>query len=694
MKWDRKKAEKAFREEAYELLAELETALLELEETPGDMELVGRIFRALHTLKGTGSMFGFDDIAGLVHEAEAVFDLMRNGELEATGELIDLSLSMRDRILHMLDDGQEGRRSEGGVRDEIFEAFRNILDNAGRSRPGKPAAAEASRDSGGTTVTYRIRFRPSGNIFTTGASPVGLLDELRGLGRCTVIARTEEIPLLDEIDPELCYTHWDIILSTDKGRNEIQDVFIFVEIEGGISIDALHRGAALNSEDGHRKVEEVLGRNGDVSPEDVAGILDELGFSEDAAEIDEAVQSSMTGLSLNGSAVSGELSGIRVPSGKLDKLVDLVGEMVTVQARLSQVTVSRADPDLLLIAEEVERLTEELRDNTMSLRMVPIGTTFSRFRRLVRDLSKELGKEVELTAEGEETELDKKVIEKISDPLVHIIRNAIDHGIEPPAEREAAGKPRLGTVHLSASHTGAHIHIQIKDDGAGFNTAGIRKKAVEKGLVPKHAELSEKDILSLVFMPGFSTSDGVSSVSGRGVGLDVAKMRVEALKGIVEVDSEAGQGTTITLKLPLTLAIIEGLLVKVKGEHFVVPLSTVEECVELVRGDMEDSNGRHMMNVRGEIVPYINLREQFSLEGDLPPIQQVVITRAGHGRVGFVVDTVVGELQTVIKSLGRFYRDIKGVSGATILGDGAVALILDIPRLIKSVEKEEAGRFL
>ncbi len=400
MNWDRKKAEKAFRDEAYELLAELETALLELEETPGEMELVGRIFRALHTLKGTGSMFGFDDIAGLVHEAEAVFDLMRNGELEATGELIDLSLSMRDRIFHMLDEGQEGRHSESGARDEILKAFREILDNAGRSRPGQPAAAEASRDSGGMTVTYRIRFRPLGNIFTTGANPVGLLEELRGLGRCTVIARTEDIPLLDEIDPELCYTHWDIILSTDKGRNEIQDVFIFVDIEGGVSIDALHRGNALNSEDGHRKLEEVLGRNGDVSPEDVAGILDELGFSEDAAEIDKAVQSSMTGLSLNGRAVSGELSGIRVPSGKLDKLVDLVGEMVTVQARLSQVTVSRADPDLLLIAEEVERLTEELRDNTMSLRMVPIGPTFSRFRRLVRDLSKELGKEVELTAEG------------------------------------------------------------------------------------------------------------------------------------------------------------------------------------------------------------------------------------------------------------------------------------------------------
>jgi two-component system chemotaxis sensor kinase CheA len=380
---------------------------------------------------------------------------------------------------------------------------------------------------------------------------------------------------------------------------------------------------------------------------------------------------------------------IRVAADKLDKLVDLVGELVTVQARLTQKANTSNAPELLVISEEVERLTEELRDNTMSIRMVPIGATFSKFKRLVRDLSQSLQKEIELSTEGAETELDKTVIEQLNDPLVHIIRNSIDHGIESPNEREAAGKPREGMLHLSARHSGANVLVEISDDGNGLDSELIRSKAVERGIIQSDAALSEKEIFNLIFEPGFSTAKKVTGVSGRGVGMDVVKRTIDLLRGSVEIMSEKGTGTTITLKLPLTLSIIEGLLVAIGSNFFVLPLSSVEECLQLTHEDIARSHGRHIANVRGEITPYIRLREKFGIKGHMPDIEQIVITEVDRTRIGFVVDSVIGQYQTVIKSLGRVYRDVDGVSGATILGDGSVALIVDLNHLVHSVERTE-----
>jgi len=348
----------------------------------------------------------------------------------------------------------------------------------------------------------------------------------------------------------------------------------------------------------------------------------------------------------------------------------------------------RGIPEFLSIAEEVERLTVSLRDNTMSIRMLPIGTTFGNFKRAVRDLSSELGKEIELTTEGAETELDKTVIERLSDPLVHLIRNSIDHGIETPEVREAAGKPRCGTIHLSAVHSGAHVLIRIQDDGAGIDTGAVRAKAVEKGLIAPEAAPSDKELYALMFLPDFSTARKVTNVSGRGVGLDVVKKAIDALRGTIEISSARGAGATITLKLPLTLAIIDGFLTKIGSEHFIFPLSSVEECIELKRESVK-SNSRHLVNVRGHMVPYIRLREKFTVEGDTPEIEQIVIVGEDGHRVGFTVDTVVGQHQTVLKSLGAFYKGVEGISGATILGDGTVALILDLPKLVGAAEREE-----
>jgi len=369
--------------------------------------------------------------------------------------------------------------------------------------------------------------------------------------------------------------------------------------------------------------------------------------------------------------------------------VNLVGELVTVQARLTQFSAKKNDPDLVGIAEEVERLSAELRDISMGIRMLPIGTTFAKFKRLVRDLSAELKKDIAFIMEGEETELDKTVIDRLSDPLVHLIRNSIDHGIESPDTRLAAGKTAQGTIRLSAEHSGAHVLISIADDGAGLDAEVIRAKAVEKGIITAEETLSEQELHSLIFAPGFSTAKNVTSVSGRGVGMDVVRSNIESLGGIVEIQSTKGIGTTITLKLPLTLAIIDGLLVNIANDSYVLPLSAVVECVELTQADRKQAHGRHLIKVRDEIIPFIPLREVFTVNGSIPPIEQVVITDLGGKRIGFVVDRVIGQHQTVIKTMGNLLKNIDNISGATILGDGSVALILDILKLMQQTEAIE-----
>ena len=692
----------AYKEEAYELLADLESSLMELEESPDDTELIGRVFRAMHTIKGSGAMFGFDDIAAFTHEVETAFDKVRNGTVRVTSGLIDVTLRARDQIRSMLDASETADGADKAEADEIIATLRKLVASGDVSPEAEtpPVPKNVKKEPAEATgpVTYRIRFRPDREIFSTGTNPLPLLQELREMGDCRVIAHTDAVPMLEEIDPEGCYTCWDIILTTDKGTNAVRDVFIFIEDGCSLNIDEIDK-EGLSNEEAHKRLGDILIERGDLSEQDLRkalgkqrrigellveeGVVDERQIESALAEqkhVKEAREKRQ---------VAEASQTIRVPSDRLDALVNLVGELVTVQARLSQTSASSSDAGLLSIAEEVERLTGELRDNTMSLRMLPIGTTFSKFRRLVRDLSAELGREVEMTTDGAETELDKTVIEKLNDPLVHLIRNSIDHGIEPPDLREAADKPRKGTIHLSAEHSGANVLIRIQDDGAGLDAGAIRTKAVERGLIAPDAELPEKEIFSLILAPGFSTAKKVTSVSGRGVGMDVVKKAIDSLRGTIDISSTRGMGTTMTLRLPLTLAIIEGLLVEIGTEFFIFPLSAVEECVELTATDSAMSSGGHLAHVRGQIVPYIRLREQFSIGGSRPPIEQIVIVGLDGQRVGFVVDNVVGEHQTVIKTLGKVYQDIEGISGATILGDGTVALILDIPKLFLAVEQQE-----
>jgi two-component system chemotaxis sensor kinase CheA len=693
--------------EATELLEQLEESLLELEDSPDDMELVGSVFRALHTIKGSGAMFGFDRVSSFTHEVETVFDEVRSGNMQISRELIDLTLASRDIIRGMLDIEQSGVKVPEEDAQRVVTALQQLsqADATGPEPEATPGAEQHPSDSGEPRLTtWRIRFKPPEDIFSSGTNPVFLLEDLKELGDCDIVSRTDDIPRLSELDPERFHIGWDILLTTDRGRDAIEDVFIFIGDDSELKIELVEHHDITDDDE---EVEEKILRLGDIlvmrgeidrdqlseavqSQKRLGQILVEKGLLSQA-KVDAALREQSHLKTAKAKVQTSHRppaeSSIRVPSTKLDDLVNLVGELVTVQARLTQVANNTDDGELIFLAEEIERLSGELRDNTMNIRMVPIGTTFSKFRRLVRDLSTELGREIVLTTAGAETELDKTVIEKLNDPMVHLIRNALDHGIEPPEKREAAGKKREGSLHLEAEHSGAHVLIRVKDDGAGIDKDKIRRKAVERGLMEPDADVSDDELYSFIFTPGFSTAVVVSSVSGRGVGMDVVRTNIDALRGAVDVKSGEGKGTTVTLKIPLTLAIIEGLLTRVGEECYVLPLSTVEECVELEAGAAGASRGRNLAHIRGEIVPYVHLRNHFNIHGRRADIEQIVVTNVEGHRIGFVVDEVIGQHQTVIKNLGHMYRDIKEISGATILGDGTLALILDVPCLLEEIRE-------
>lgn len=707
-----------FREEALDLLSELESTLLELEASPHDMDLVNQVFRALHTIKGSGAMFGFDDIADFTHALESVFDKLRNEELQVTRELISTSFAARDHILGLLngvDEFGNGTPEKGeAIQAEVLElmAARPCIETDTAACPETPEvleapdapsfdAAEVLEDDGSSKsaepVSYRIFFRPRAPKVDKELNLEMLFEDLRALGQCTVRLDERALPGLEALDPQTLYLRWEVDLVTTADRATILDLFFFTDID--LDVDVLQADAEGNfvSQAAAPVAEESALSPASTPDAPALEAAPRLEATAPAAQAAPAAAAKPAQSPLrNATSAAAEppafkappkdaSNSLRVAADKLDTLVDLVGELVIVQAQISQMVSERGDPMLTALAEQLERLSADLRDSTLGIRMLPIGTAFSKFRRLVRDLSSELGKDIELVTRGEETELDKTVLERLADPLVHLLRNSIDHGIDMPEERKAAGKRAQGLILLEAEHSGSEVLLRITDDGKGMDPEVIRRKAVEKGLIAADADLSDKELLKLIFLPGFSTAAQVTSISGRGVGMDVVHRAIDSLRGVIEISSELGHGTTITIRLPLTLAIIEGLQVQVGDGFFVIPLSLVEECVELHQRDVDPSGRKRIINLRGELVPYINLRRWFEMEGDSPEIEQIVITGVEGRRIGIVVDHVIGEHQTVIKSLGRVYRDVEGISGATIKGDGSLALILDVPRLVRSV---------
>ncbi|HEX9211380.1 MAG TPA: chemotaxis protein CheA [Bradyrhizobium sp.] len=666
-----------FRQEASELFEILEGALLDLGLRPDDRELVDSAFRALHTIKGSGAMFGFDKVASFTHEFETAFDRVRKGEIKPTQELISVALAAKDYIRALIEDPQS---TDDIIGEGILDDLKRFVFSDQPEAPvaviveAPPLAPSESKQAG-----WHLHLEFESHILRNGSNPLDLLEDLCKLGPCFVVPITDGIPFLDEMDPEDCYLKWDVKLHAACDKDAIDDVFMFVSDEMKLTLAPLEHVEAppaplflLLDEEPAAVVEtpalaiEVVAAP--VAEQSVAKSEPKTEIKRDAppARREEAKR---------------DIATVRVQAERLDELMDRVGELVIAQARLTQLAASGSDLSIKMIAEEIERLASSLRDTTMGARMVPIGSLFGRFRRLIHDLSRDLSKPVEFVTTGEDTELDKTMIECLADPLVHLIRNAIDHGIEDTATRAINGKTEQGRIELAAVHSGAQVLVTVKDNGGGLNTARIRAKAEEQGLIAVGATLSDHEIHQFLFHPGFSTAQTISALSGRGVGMDVVKRTIENMRGSIDLTTRPGQGTTVTLRLPLTLAIIEGLLIRVGEGRYIIPLSAVEECVELTAED-ERSRGRNFLNMRGNLVPFLRLREIMTASGTPDRHQKTIIISTGESRVGLVADQIIGNHQTVIKSLSKLHSDVTIFSGATILGDGTAALILDVAQLV------------
>ncbi|WP_019605229.1 chemotaxis protein CheA [Teredinibacter turnerae] len=686
-----------FQNEAREHLQLFEEALLELEDNPHNASCIDQAFRSIHTIKGAGGIVGYRELCNFAHHVENVMDKIRSGKYDISSELISFFLDAKDHIQAMLPNPEpeshliiEGQQ----LLDKLYKVLPDEADQHSVSTPFESTAIEQEEKP--ATKVFRIRFTPDADSFKNGFDVRPLLRELGGLGHCQVTTITHNLPDFNALQPQLSAMRWDLTLLTEQPQSSVDDVFIFVIDDWTLEIEEIDltdkdaisdklgelliaRGIISQNQLSdalaeHREVGKILQDQGLVKDDDIKAALAEQQVTRETKK-------------QTGNDNSGETT-VRVPADRLDKLMNLVGELVIVQARLNQEATKREDEGVLAISEDLDRLTTELRDNTFSLRMLPIGSTFGRYRRLVRDVSRDLNKKIVLHTEGAETELDKMMIDKLADPLVHLIRNSIDHGIEPPADREAAGKNATGTILLRAQHSDSQVKIEVHDDGRGLDTDIIFSKAVEKGLVAADAQLDNESIFKLIFEPGFSTAKTVSEISGRGVGMDVVKRSIQDLGGKLAVQSELGEGTHFRISLPLTTAIIEGLMVQVSNERYVLPLSVVEECVEIKSSATKTNDRRRLAKVRDQRIPYMRLREWFRLSGIIPDIEQIVIVRLGEERFGFCVDEVIGQYQTVIKRLGKMYENTVGYSGATILGDGSVAIILDPLSLRDAIQHE------
>ncbi|UII26820.1 chemotaxis protein CheA [Fulvivirga maritima] len=659
------KFQKTFLQEAEELMADLEQALLRLEDDFEDEQCISEIFRAMHSLKGGGSMFGFDTISSVTHHLETIYDQIRNHQLKANRVILDVTFEALDHLKNSLLDQQLADDYNREKHQEVLAKIESLMTET----EAVPDELE-SQDAGQSMATYYIHVAPNESIFANGTNPLYLIDDLSALGECMILPSMAEVPALKDVEPEKCYTQFEVLLSTERPKDEINDVFIFAEDQCEIQVEMICGGNLLDFEPFINALQ--------------AKTLDENILGYDAIKdlvqlhLDEGSKS----LKTRKKEITKTESSIRVSSDKLDELMNLVSELVTTQAQISLIAEQKGIVELTELGENMEKITRRLRDNAFSICLVPIQVLVTRFQRLVRDLSNDLGKEIQFIASGTDTELDKSIIENISDPILHIIRNSIDHGIEPADERVRKGKSPEGRLELNAFYSGTYVYIQIKDDGQGINPESIKKKAIQNGLIVTGDQLTEKETLELIFMPGFSTAEEVTDVSGRGVGMDVVKRKIEALKGDVTLASQIDKGTTITIKLPLTLSIIDGMLVQVADTKYIIPLDFVDRCYEIntLKID-EDESQKHVFE--GSMLPVLNTRACFGLAAYQGSITQVIKLNYDEFPVCITVDHIIGQYQAAMKPLGDHYETQDEFSGATILGDGSVALVLDVMRFIR-----------
>ncbi len=665
-----------FYEESYEGLDAMEQGLLDMDMVSPDPEVINTIFRAAHSMKGGAGTFGFTQVADFTHVLETLLDQIRSGQRAMSQDIQNLLLKSVDCIRQLLQDLQAGNEADTEETTSLKNQFEAILNGETASpTDGQPlSTTESPPPTADDGHGWHIRFTPELTILQTGNEPSRMFRQLADLcdNNMQVTLDDSRVPEFTSLDPEMCYLSWEITIQTAIEKADIDEVFEWVIDDAEIIITPLSKAPDTQSAEEQVAVETTA--NGQVSQPDQSAPVEVKPPEKVAAKPPAKTQ---------------ESSSIRVSIDKVDSLINMVGELVITQSMLGQLgqnfDISRVQRLQEGLAQ-LEHNTRELQESVMKIRMMPISFVFSRFPRLVRDVSISLDKKIELIMSGESTELDKTVMEKIGDPMVHLIRNSIDHGIEMPAARLAAGKPETGTVKLDAYHQSGNIVIEIKDDGAGLDTDRILTKAMEKGLVPEGANLSQEQIFDLIFQPGFSTADVVSDLSGRGVGMDVVRRNIAALNGSIEVSSERGKGSRFVIRLPLTLAILDGQLVKVGDEIYIFPLVSIVESIQLDDRSINHVGGHSdVLQLRDEYVPIVELDEIFHIDKEKKSIEEsiIVVVETDGEKVGVVVDELLGQQQVVIKSLEENYRRVDGISGATILGDGTVALIVDVSSLSK-----------
>ena len=699
--------------ECRELLEDMENALLAIEQTEDKTELINAIFRAAHTIKGSSGLFSLDHVVAFTHVVESVLDRVRDGKLEIVDGLLSVLLSCCDHIGALIDGVDAGQTEATSALTEqgtpLLAQLRIYLEPKLATLTVETAALEVDATQrisavGGGSDHWLISVRFGPEVLRNGMDPLSFIRFLSTLGRIVdILTLPNALPDAERMNPELCYLGFEIALESSADKATIENAFEFVRDECQLHILAPRSKVTdyiemiQASPDISVRIGDLMVRAGAITQQELDAALN--------AQADSATPTPLGTLLVEQNTVRPEVvdaalskqkqvkelhaqenRSIRVDADKLDQLINLVGELIIVGAGVNLVARRAKILDLQESTSKLSSLVEEVRDSALQLRMVKIGATFSRFQRVVHDVSRDLGKDIALDINGEETELDKTVVEKIGDPLMHLVRNSMDHGIESAEVRIARGKPAQGTLRLNAFHDSGSIVITVEDDGGGLKRERILAKAIERGLVEAGHHLSDAEIYALIFEPGFSTAEQITNLSGRGVGLDVVKRNITALRGTVGINSQEGVGTIVTVRLPLTLAIIDGFLVKVGASIFAIPLDMVEECVEY-----SAEPGHNYTNLRGEVLPFIRLRELFGVTEPMPRRENIVVLKHGQHRAGLVVDTLLGEFQTVIKPLGKLFNQVKCVSGSTILGSGNVALILDVPALVQQATLGAAG---
>ncbi|HEC18528.1 MAG TPA: chemotaxis protein CheA [Gammaproteobacteria bacterium] len=706
-----------FETEAGELLDDMEQSLLQLENNPGDMDHINSVFRAAHTIKGSAGLFAYEALIGFTHGVESVLDRVRAGELAISQELLSLLLSCRDVMGQLVDAavaGHDGGSAEVQQKGRALSAQLDTYLEDSLQVP-EPHLAASDENPGRESVPadtaqgdyWHISIRFGHDVLRNGMDPQSFIRYLGTQGDIvSLVTLWDEMPAAEYMDPESCYLAFEIEFDTDLNKLAIEEIFQFVIDDCRLRIlpplTKLPQYQAVIEEtdtDEQQRLGEILVKSGATTSREIDEALQQQTTTQTNSEPDEPIGKVL----LREGVVLPEVietavakqkqvrenqalanKSIRVSADKLEQLIDLVGELVISSANTRLLGDRTRDTALIESLENMSRLVEDIRDTGLGLRMVPIGETFNRFRRVVRDVSQSMGKDIELELSGSDKELDKTVVEKIGDPLMHLVRNAIDHGIESAETRQENNKPARGKLKLNAYHDSGSIVIEVEDDGGGLPRDKILDKARQLGLVSPNQSLSDQEVYRLIFEPGFSTAEQVTNISGRGVGMDVVRRNIEALRGQVDVESRPGKGSRFSIRLPLTLAIIDGFLVRVGDASYVIPLDMVEECVELP-AHANDDQANEYINLRGEVLPFIHLGELFRETGGRSRRENIVVTSFAGQKAGLVVDELLGEYQTVIKPLGKIFSHLEGVSGATILGSGEVAMIIDVPELIQRV---------